>query len=110
MGLRIVPWGRGRNRVGRYTLRSGMPGGGHVYCASNCICTGMRPSRGESLSCYGSTFTAHRKLTCYHGHEFGELVNRWSDPSYREDRLRLLARIIDHAERLERRVERMCYA
>ena len=64
--------------------------------------------------------TDNRKLTHYHGHAFGELydldvdpgerVNRWDDPSYQEDRHRLMALIVDHAERLERRVERLCYA
>ena len=64
--------------------------------------------------------TENRKLTLYHGHPFGELydleadpgelVNRWDDPCYREDRQRLTGLIVDHAERLERRVGRLCYA
>ena len=64
--------------------------------------------------------TENRKLTHYHGHDFGELydldedpgelVNRWSDPAYQEDRQKLTAMLVDHAEKLERRVERLCYA
>ena len=64
--------------------------------------------------------TENRKLTYYHGYEFGELydleldpgelVNRWSDPTYNADRQQLMAILIDHAERLEKRVERLCYA
>jgi len=64
--------------------------------------------------------TASRKLTHYHGHDFGELydleqdpgelVNLWTDPAYGEDRLRLMASLVDHAEALERRQTRICYA
>ena len=64
--------------------------------------------------------TRERKLTCYHGEDFGELYdlesdpgeihNRWDDPEYRRDRNQLTARIADHLERLERRVERHSYA
>jgi len=60
------------------------------------------------------------KLTCYHGHRFGELYdlhddpgeirNRWSDPSYAEVKADLLARLVDAGERLEKRASRYCYA
>jgi uroporphyrinogen decarboxylase len=33
----------------RYSLRSGMPGGGYIFCTSNCIYTGMRLSRYELM-------------------------------------------------------------
>ncbi len=64
--------------------------------------------------------TEDRKLTYYHGEGFGELYdlaqdpdeihNRWDDPQYNEDRIRLTARVADHLERLERRAERHSYA
>jgi arylsulfatase A-like enzyme len=64
--------------------------------------------------------TQNRKLTYYHGEDFGELYdlttdpgeicNRWDDPEYRQDRNQLTARIVDHLERLERRAERYSYA
>ena len=64
--------------------------------------------------------TENRKLTYYHGEEFGELYdldkdpgeirNCWDDPAYRRDKMRLISRIIDHAERLERRADRISYA
>ena len=64
--------------------------------------------------------TEDRKLTHYHRHGFGELydleldpgevVNRWNDPAYSADRQRLLALLVDHAEGLERRQTRLCYA
>lgn len=31
----------------RYTLRSGMPGGGYIFSTSNCIYTGMPPTTGR---------------------------------------------------------------
>ncbi len=64
--------------------------------------------------------TSDRKLTWYHGHAFGELydltldprekVNRWDDPSYAADRNRLLSRIMEQLEPLEKRAVRDCYA
>lgn len=64
--------------------------------------------------------TVDRKLTWYCGQDYGELydletdgrekVNRWDDPAYGKDRLRLLGRLLDALEPLERRVERDCYA
>ena len=64
--------------------------------------------------------TATRKLTFYHGEEFGELYdlekdpgelkNRWDEPEYLRNRLELTARLIDHGEPLERRVDRTHYA
>ena len=64
--------------------------------------------------------TEDRKLTYYHGYDFGELYdlvadsgevrNLWEAPAYAADRQRLTGRIIDHLERLERRAERFCYA
>jgi len=33
----------------RYALKHGMPGGGYIFSTSNCIYTGMRPERYESL-------------------------------------------------------------
>ncbi len=39
-----------------------------------------------------------------------EKVNRWADPHYAPDKARLLARILDALEPLERRAERICYA
>jgi len=33
----------------RYALRHGMPGGGHVFCTSNCIYPGMRLDRYELM-------------------------------------------------------------
>jgi len=33
----------------RYALRHGMPGGGYVFCTSNCIYTGMRLERYETI-------------------------------------------------------------
>jgi uroporphyrinogen decarboxylase len=33
----------------RYALKHGMPGGGYVFCTSNCIYTGMRLSRYELM-------------------------------------------------------------
>ncbi len=33
----------------RYALRHGMPGGGYIFCTSNCIYTGMRLSRYELM-------------------------------------------------------------
>jgi len=33
----------------RYALKSGMPGGGYVFSTSNCIYTGMRLSRYETI-------------------------------------------------------------
>ena len=40
----------------------------------------------------------------------GEITNHWSDPAYAEVKADLLARIIDHGERLEKRTSRDCYA
>jgi arylsulfatase A-like enzyme len=64
--------------------------------------------------------TPMRKLTWHHGHEYGELydlaldprekVNRWDDPAYAADKHRLMARIMEKLEPLERRAERDCYA
>ncbi len=33
----------------RYALQNGMPGGGYIFCTSNCIYTGMRLSRYELM-------------------------------------------------------------
>lgn len=33
----------------RYALRHGMPGGGYIFCTSNCVYTGMRLSRYELI-------------------------------------------------------------
>ncbi len=33
----------------RYSLRNGMPGGGYIFCTSNCIYTGMRLARYELM-------------------------------------------------------------
>jgi uncharacterized sulfatase len=64
--------------------------------------------------------THDRKLTAYHGHAFGELYdlaadpgeirNLWDDPRYAADRCVLLGHLWDHAEGLERRTSRFCYA
>ena len=64
--------------------------------------------------------TRTRKLTVYHGRDFGEFYdleedpgevrNRWSDPACAAERERLLRRLFDHMEPLERRVPRLCYA
>ena len=64
--------------------------------------------------------TKDRKLTYYHGHNFGELydllqdpgeiVNQWDNPKYQEDKMKLLAMLTDHLERLENRAERYAYA
>ena len=61
--------------------------------------------------------TPDRKLTCYHGYDFGELYdfetdpgevrNLWDDAAYAGERGRLMKRIIDHMEPLERRVPRI---
>ena len=40
----------------------------------------------------------------------GAMHNRWDDPEYHWDRNQLTARIADHLERLESRVERRSYA
>ncbi len=67
-----------------------------------------------------TVITQDRKLTLYHGHDFGELYdlasdpgeirNLWDDRSYLADRRRLTRRVLDHMERLERRERRMSYA
>ena len=64
--------------------------------------------------------TERTKLTVYHGQEFGELYdleadpgelrNLWDSDAYAGERQRLMGRIIDHMEPLERRVPRLCYA
>ena len=64
--------------------------------------------------------TAERKLTWYAGQPWGELydlaadpaekINRWDDPAYAADKARLLARILDQTEPLERRTARHSYA
>jgi arylsulfatase A-like enzyme len=64
--------------------------------------------------------TRDRKLTCYHGQDFGELydlaadpgeaTNLWDDGQYARDRQELLGRLLDHMEPLERRQERISYA
>jgi arylsulfatase A-like enzyme len=66
--------------------------------------------------------TKDRKLTFYHQQPFGELydlnndpgelINHWDDSVYTIDRLTLLARLLDHAERLELswRADRVGYA
>jgi len=33
----------------RYALEHGMPGGGYIFCTSNCVYTGMRLSRYELI-------------------------------------------------------------
>ena len=33
----------------RYALEQGMPGGGYIFCTSNCIYTGMRLERYERI-------------------------------------------------------------
>jgi uncharacterized sulfatase len=64
--------------------------------------------------------TKDRKLTYYHGRDFGELydlekdpdefTNLWNDPAYTTDKVRLMSIILDHMERLERREPRYAYA
>lgn len=64
--------------------------------------------------------TRDRKLTMYHGRDEGEyydlaadpgeLRNRWSDPGSAAAREGLLRRLLDHAERLEKRAPRLSYA
>jgi arylsulfatase A-like enzyme len=64
--------------------------------------------------------TEQHKLTFYHGRPFGELydlaadpgerVNLWDAPQYAGIRQQLLARLLDHAEPLERRARRASYA
>lgn len=64
--------------------------------------------------------TETRKLTFYHGQDYGELydleadpgevTNRWNVPAYAADREQLLRRLLDHAEPLERRASRLSYA
>lgn len=47
----------------RYALKHGMPGGGYIFSTSNCIYTGMRLARHESMldvwrkegNCHGSS-------------------------------------------------------
>lgn len=61
--------------------------------------------------------TQDRKLTCYHGYDFGELYdleadpgevrNLWDDAAHADERRGLLGRIIDYMEILERRVSRI---
>ncbi len=43
----------------RYALRHGMPGGGYIFCTSNCIYTGMRLAR------YQLMLETWRKYGCY---------------------------------------------
>jgi arylsulfatase A-like enzyme len=60
------------------------------------------------------------KLTLYHGKDYGELynltqdpherVNLWDNPAHSQDRARLLARLLDDLEPLEKRFERISYA
>jgi len=64
--------------------------------------------------------TLDRKLTYYHAQSFGELydlardpaevVNRWTEREYASDKERLLTRLLDHMEYLERREPRISYA
>lgn len=66
--------------------------------------------------------TKDRKLTWYHGHDFGEFYdlsvdpsekqNLWNDPARNEEKSRLLARILELAEAPEKalRGRRTCYA
>ena len=64
--------------------------------------------------------TADRKLTWYAEAEYGELydlrrdprekVNLWNDPRYAADKARLLGRLLDLSQPLERRAPRFCYA
>ena len=69
--------------------------------------------------------SADRKLTWYAERDFGELydlekdprekVNLWDDPHYAAERMRLMGRLLDHLEQLERRgcrprAERRIYA
>ena len=64
--------------------------------------------------------TDNRKLTWYCGRAEGELydleqdpnekINHWDDPQYAGEKARLLSRILDDLEPLERRVNRDCYA
>ena len=64
--------------------------------------------------------TETRKLTYYHGHDFGELYdldndpsevrNLWDAPGATHDKQRLIATILDHMERLEPRGNRLGYA
>ena len=67
-----------------------------------------------------TVITPDRKLTYYHGYDFGELYdletdpgelrNLWNDPSYADDRRSLFGHLFDHMEALERRAPRLCYA
>jgi arylsulfatase A-like enzyme len=64
--------------------------------------------------------TANRKLTYYHGQEFGELydlekdpqefINLWYDPHYIQEKIKLISMILDHMERIEPREHRYAYA
>jgi hypothetical protein len=64
--------------------------------------------------------TPDRKLTWYAGHDYGELydltrdprerVNEWDNQAYCHERVRMLARLLDLAEPLERRAQRDYYA
>ncbi|MDA0990125.1 MAG: sulfatase-like hydrolase/transferase [Verrucomicrobia bacterium] len=73
----------------------------------------------KALRCKTIVTTTH-KLTVYHGQDFGELydldndpgevTNLWNNPDYAADRERLLRQVIDHGERLERRVPRQSYS
>ena len=64
--------------------------------------------------------TERYKLTLYHRHSFGELYDLQADPGELHNlfdrpesasvRQRLTGMILDHAERLERRTCRLCYA
>lgn len=64
--------------------------------------------------------TREWKATLYHGERFGELYdlrndpgelrNLWDDPEYQRTRAELVARIADHLERIEPRVQRHSYA
>jgi arylsulfatase A-like enzyme len=64
--------------------------------------------------------TRNRKLTWYCGKDYGELydldkdpreqINRWEHPDYATDRARLLARLLDTTEVLEKRAHRISYA
>jgi len=76
----------------------------------------------DDPSCLRSktVITKDRKLTFYHGHEFGELydlsetpretVNHWFDPKFASEKAELLSKLLDHSERLEHRAPRTCYA
>ena len=66
-----------------------------------------------------SVITKTHKLTYHYGRTYGELYdlirdpgelkNLWDDPSAARAKAELLSMLVGHAERVERRLERVCY-